>query len=91
MNDAFVRIYNREGMRGLWTGLGATTIGYSIQGACKFGFFEVFKDISKHTFGEENSKKHSLAIYIAGSAAAETISSICLCPWEVSNFIDDMI
>jgi len=82
MNDAFVRIYNREGMRGLWTGLGATSIGYSIQGACKFGLFEVFKDISKHAFGEETSRKHSLAIYMAGSAAAETISSICLCPWE---------
>ena len=32
-----------EGLRGLSKGWAPTAIGYSMQGVCKFGFYEVFK------------------------------------------------
>lgn len=37
------------GVRGLYTGVGPTFLGYSMQGACKYGFYEYFKvgDIPK--------------------------------------------
>ena len=37
-----------EGMRGLARGWAPTFVGYSAQGLCKFGFYEVFK-VSIHT------------------------------------------
>jgi len=39
--DAFVKIIQHEGVGMLMKGLGATLIGYSIQGSMKYGFYEV--------------------------------------------------
>ncbi|XP_020336840.1 phosphate carrier protein, mitochondrial-like isoform X2 [Oncorhynchus kisutch] len=36
-----------DGMRGLAKGWAPTFIGYSMQGLCKFGFYEVFKTLSE--------------------------------------------
>lgn len=41
-----------EGIRGLGKGWAPTFIGYSMQGVCKFGFYEVFKIIYSDLLGE---------------------------------------
>ena len=41
-----------DGVRGLGKGWAPTAIGYSMQGLCKFGFYEVFKDLYSRTIGE---------------------------------------
>lgn len=48
------------GIRGLGLGWAPTFIGYSMQGLCKFGFYEVFKNIYSGLLGEVGSKLSSL-------------------------------
>jgi len=40
------------GVRGLGLGWAPTLIGYSMQGLCKFGFYEVFKNLYANMLGE---------------------------------------
>jgi len=72
-----------EGTRGIWKGWGPTAVGYSAQGFCKFGFYEYFKDLYSNLAGEENAHKYRGLIYLAGSASAEFIADVALCPWEM--------
>ena len=41
-----------DGFRGLGKGWAPTAIGYSMQGLCKFGFYEVFKNLYSNLLGE---------------------------------------
>lgn len=41
-----------EGVRALAKGWAPTLIGYSMQGVCKFGFYEVFKILYSNMMGE---------------------------------------
>ena len=41
-----------DGTRGLAKGWAPTAIGYSMQGLCKFGFYEVFKSFYSGLLGE---------------------------------------
>lgn len=43
------------GAAGLFLGWAPTAIGYSMQGLCKFGFYEVFKNMYSNMIGEENT------------------------------------
>jgi solute carrier family 25 phosphate transporter 3 len=43
--DGFSKIKATEGILGLGVGWIPTLIGYSMQGAVRFGFYEIFKDI----------------------------------------------
>jgi solute carrier family 25 phosphate transporter 3 len=78
-------IIKEEGMgaTGILKGWAPTAIGYSLQGAGKFGLYEVFKDVYSTAAGEENSYKYRGLIYLAGSASAEFFADILLCPWEM--------
>lgn len=54
-------------------------MGYSFQGAGKYGFYEVFK----YNYGEKlfpNTNK--TLIYLGASASAEFLADIALCPFE---------
>lgn len=39
----FNLVMAEQGAKGLFKGWGPTAVGYSAQGACKFGFYEFFK------------------------------------------------
>ena len=69
-------------MKGFFKGWAPTLLGYSAQGACKFGFYEYFKKKYSDLAGEENAKKYKTLIYLAGSASAEFIADVALCPFE---------
>uniref|UniRef100_A0A0P4VZD7 Phosphate carrier protein, mitochondrial n=1 Tax=Rhodnius neglectus TaxID=72488 RepID=A0A0P4VZD7_9HEMI len=71
-----------EGVRGLAKGWAPTFFGYSMQGACKFGFYEFFKVIYSGVLGEENSYLWRTSLYLAASASAEFIADIALSPME---------
>jgi solute carrier family 25 phosphate transporter 3 len=75
-------IWTQEGIRGISRGWAPTAVGYSFQGLCKFGFYEFFKHYYSELAGEENAVKYRTFIYIAGSASAEAIADVALCPWE---------
>eukprot|EP01134_Creolimax_fragrantissima_P007640 CFRG7640T1 len=72
-----------EGASALFKGWAPTAIGYSMQGLCKFGFYEYFKDLYSTMAGEENAFKYRGLIYLAGSASAEFFADMALCPMEM--------
>jgi len=71
-----------EGIRGLGKGWAPTAIGYSAQGICKFGFYELFKIVYGDLIGEENAFVYRTALYLAASASAEFFADIALSPME---------
>lgn len=66
----------------IFTGFGATFIGYSLQGAGKYGFYEYFKKTYSDLAGVENANKYKTGVYLAASASAEFLADIALCPFE---------
>lgn len=76
-------IMAEEGSIAVWKGWFPTLVGYSLQGAFKYGLYEVFKDIYSNALGEENSKKYKALVWCAGSASAEVFADIALCPLEM--------
>lgn len=80
--QAWGKIFRGEGFRGLFTGWSPTLLGYSAQGAFKYGWYEYFKKTYSDLAGPENAAKYKTGIYLAGSASAEFIADIALCPFE---------
>jgi len=70
------------GARGLLLGWAPTAIGYTAQGICKFGFYEVFKNVYSGILGEENTYLYRTSLYLAASASAEFFADIALSPME---------
>ena len=52
MINGFKLTAREEGFRTLARGWAPTFIGYSMQGLCKFGFYEVFKILYSGMLGE---------------------------------------
>jgi solute carrier family 25 (mitochondrial phosphate transporter), member 3 len=78
----FKQVVADEGAMALTTGLGATAIGYFIQGWFKFGGVEFFKIQAAQSLGERKAWEMKTSIYICSAAAAEFIADIFLCPLE---------
>jgi len=70
------------GFKGLAKGWGPTAWGYSLQGLCKFGFYELFKHEFMKPFSPETGHKFRDVIYATSSASAEVIADVLLCPFE---------
>ncbi|KAM7439249.1 hypothetical protein ABFA07_011323 [Porites harrisoni] len=80
--NGFKVTVKEDGARGLAKGWAPTFIGYSMQGLCKFGFYEVFKILYSNMIGEENSYLFRTSLYLAASASAEFFADIALSPME---------
>eukprot|EP00934_Nitzschia_sp_Nitz4_P001655 Nitzschia sp. Nitz4//scaffold48_size128905//72588//73870//NITZ4_003602-RA/size128905-augustus-gene-0.9-mRNA-1//1//CDS//3329552988//1655//frame0 len=78
----FRTIIAEEGAMALTTGLGATAMGYFIQGWFKFGGVEFFKVQAAQYYGEAKAYENKTSIYIGAAAAAEFIADLFLCPLE---------
>jgi len=70
------------GARALFLGWAPTAIGYTAQGICKFGFYEVFKNFYGGLMGEENAFLYRTSLYLVASASAEFFADIALSPME---------
>jgi solute carrier family 25 phosphate transporter 3 len=75
-------IKGEGGFKALYTGVGPTFLGYSMQGAAKYGFYEYFKKTYSDMAGPENAIKYKDAIFLAGSASAEFFADMALVPME---------
>merc|ERR1711988_958222 len=82
MVGGFRTVIKEEGMMALSTGLGATAIGYFIQGWFKFGGVEFFKIKAAFALGEKKAWDNRTAIYLGAAAGAEFIADCFLCPLE---------
>jgi len=76
-------IVAEEGATAVWKGWFPTLVGYSLQGALKYGLYEIFKDVYSNALGEDNAKKYKALVWCAGSASAEVFADIALCPLEM--------
>ena len=85
MIGGFRQVIAREGAGALWTGFGPTAAGYFLQGAFKFGGYELFKQQFINYFGYETASNNRTAVYLASSAAAEFFADIALCPLEATR------
>jgi len=77
--SAWRSIMKAEGLRGVFFGWAPTFVGYSFQGAGKYGAYEVFK----YYYGDKlfpNANK--TIVYLGASATAEFIADMFLCPFE---------
>ena len=77
--SAWRSIYAKEGLRGVFFGWSPTFVGYSFQGAGKYGVYE----IAKYWYGDRffpNANK--TLVFLSASASAEFVADIFLCPWE---------
>jgi solute carrier family 25 phosphate transporter 3 len=80
--QGFSLTVKEAGMRELGKGWAPTFFGYSMQGLCKFGFYEVFKNVYSGLLGEEKTYLWRTSLYLAASASAEFFADIALCPME---------
>jgi len=82
LGNGFKVTVAENGVRGLFLGWAPTCFGYSAQGLCKFGFYEVFKKTYADLMGEENAYLYMTGLYLAASASAEFFADIALSPME---------
>jgi solute carrier family 25 (mitochondrial phosphate transporter), member 3 len=77
--QGWAKIYRADGVRGVFFGWAPTFVGYSFQGAGKYGFYEIFK----HQYGDRMFPgANKTLVYLAASATAEFFADIALCPFE---------
>jgi len=69
LGNGFKVTVAEQGARGLFLGWAPTAIGYSAQGLCKFGFYEVFKDLYSGWMGGEHFPLQNFSL----------LSCICQC------------
>ena len=82
LGNGFKLTIAEGGAAGLFLGWAPTAIGYTAQGICKFGFYEVFKKMYGDAMGEENAYLYKTGLYLAASASAEFFADIALSPME---------
>lgn len=80
--QAWKSIIKTEGFGAIFTGFGATLIGYSFQGAGKYGLYEVFKKKYADIVGADFADKYKTGLFLVASASAEFFADMLLCPWE---------
>ncbi|KAF8536631.1 mitochondrial carrier domain-containing protein [Trichophaea hybrida] len=85
MVGGFRQVISQEGAAALLTGFGPTAAGYFLQGAFKFGGYELFKQQSINLLGYETASQNRTAVYLASSALAEFFADIALCPLEATR------
>ncbi|KAK4750532.1 hypothetical protein SAY87_004014 [Trapa incisa] len=82
VSSGFGVLLKEQGVKGFFRGWVPTLLGYSAQGASKYGFYEFFKKYYSDIVGPEYASKYKTLIYLAGSASAEVIADVALCPFE---------
>jgi len=82
LGNGFKLTVAEAGASGLFLGWAPTFFGYTAQGICKFGLYEVFKNVYGGMMGEENAYLYRTSLYLAASASAEFFADIALSPME---------
>merc|ERR1719181_2223953 len=82
MVGGFRTVIAEEGVMALSTGLGATAVGYFIQGWFKFGGVELIKIKAAESLGEQKAWDNRTSIYLGAAAGAEFVADCFLCPLE---------
>lgn len=82
ISSGFGVLLKEQGAKGFFGGWVPTLLGYSAQGAFKYGLYDFFKKYYSDIAGPEYAAKYKTLIYLAGSASAEVFADVALCPFE---------
>ncbi|KAF7134835.1 hypothetical protein RHSIM_Rhsim08G0195500 [Rhododendron simsii] len=82
ISSGFGVLLKEQGAKGFFRGWVPTLLGYSAQGAFKYGLYDFFKKYYSDIAGPEYAAKYKTLIYLAGSASAEVFADVALCPFE---------
>jgi solute carrier family 25 phosphate transporter 3 len=74
-----------EGGGALWTGVGATAMGYFVQGWFKFGGYELLKVNLTKSYGDQGAWDNRAMLSAVASGGAEFVADIFLCPLEATR------
>lgn len=85
MFNGWRMIYQEGKFSGLFNGWIPTFLGYSLQGAFKFGFYEFFKKEYSDKLDPNVFEKYKSLVYLSASASAELIADVALCPFEATK------
>ena len=85
MIGGFRQVVAKEGAGALFTGFGPTCLGYFLQGAFKFGGYELWKRTFIDYLGVETATQYRIPIYLASSGIAEFFADVALCPLEATR------
>ena len=80
-----LKILKEDGPSTLLGGLGPTVVGYGIEGAMKFGLYEVLKPVFVQLLSSLNQgtvEENTGLAFILASIVAGAVASIILCPME---------
>merc|ERR1712224_236285 len=77
--------YAEGGPKGMVLGWAPTAIGYSAQGLCKFGFYEVFKDLYSKAIGEENTYLYRTSLYLAALQVLSSLLTLLFLQWRLAR------
>jgi solute carrier family 25 (mitochondrial phosphate transporter), member 3 len=79
-----VDIAKNEGPHTLLGGLGPTVVGYGIEGAMKFGVYEIAKPIFRSLLsaGSDATGGNPALAYLCASVVAGAVAAVLLCPME---------
>lgn len=80
MLAATASIIATDGVSALLAGLGPTIIGYAVEGAMKFGVYEICKPVMTSLLANVNGKKATA--FLLSSVVAGAVAAILLCPME---------
>lgn len=82
INDGISKIYAAEGIKGCMQGATPTFLGFMMQGALKYGFYEYFKDTLAQNSPKSEGGKLPVPQMIVAASAAEILGTTCLLPFE---------
>lgn len=85
MLKATADILKEDGPGALLGGLGPTVVGYGIEGAMKFGAYEVLKPVFAdmvRNFSSGSGDKNMAVAYLLASVVAGALAAMLLCPME---------
>lgn len=85
MIGGFRQVIASEGAGAIWTGFGPTAAGYFLQGAFKFGGYELFKQQAINLVGYETASNNRTAVYLGAAGVAEFFADVALCPLEATR------
>ena len=86
--NVFNMIIKTEGYKALLQGFLPTALGYGLQGTCKFGFYEYFKEKIFKAYDKYNyeiTTSNKLLALLVSSSLAEVVASWALCPLEATR------
>jgi solute carrier family 25 phosphate transporter 3 len=83
LRQGLVQVMAKEGLTGLFGGLGPTALAYGFQTATKYCLYETFKDTAHRNVEADFAVQYSAAIYMLSAASAEAVADILMCPWEM--------